>query len=149
MLLTWCQKWRLSPVTSAPEPTEDSFGFTLIQEFLGRWSGWSLNLVTSNLNLWLAVNDVMATSLCMLSVVEWQHIILFGSVCAWGASRVCVFVLVLWKWKCACVGINNWVILLRARYKCSRLTCSHYDSFHTNATVRFVSRWVACRWQTF
>ena len=22
------------------------------------------------------------------------------------------------QWKCACVGINNWVILLRARYKC-------------------------------
>ena len=30
----------------------------------------------------------------MLSVVVWQHIILFGSVCAWGASQVCVFLLV-------------------------------------------------------
>ena len=24
------------------------------------------------------------------------------------------------QWKCACVGINNWVILLRARYKCNQ-----------------------------
>jgi hypothetical protein len=23
------------------------------------------------------------------------------------------------QWKCACVGINNWVILIRARYKCN------------------------------
>ena len=23
----------------------------------------------------------------------------------------------LWRWSCACVGIDNWVILLRARYK--------------------------------
>jgi len=23
------------------------------------------------------------------------------------------------QWKCACVGINNWTILLRARYKCN------------------------------
>jgi len=28
-------------------------------EFLGRWSGWSFNLVTSNFNLRFAVNDVM------------------------------------------------------------------------------------------
>ena len=62
----------------------------------------------------------------MLSVVVWQHIILFGSVCAWGASQVSMFLLVLWmflinfnQWKCACVVINNWVILLRARYKCN------------------------------
>ena len=33
---------------------------------------------------------------CILSVVVWQRIILFGSVCAWGASRVCVFLLVQW-----------------------------------------------------
>ena len=32
----------------------------------------------------------------MLSVVVWQHIILFGSVGARGAFRVCVFLLVLW-----------------------------------------------------
>ena len=25
------------------------------------------------------------------------------------------------QWKCACVGINNWVILLRARYKCNHV----------------------------
>jgi len=25
------------------------------------------------------------------------------------------------QWKCACVGINNWVISLRARYKCNLL----------------------------
>jgi len=23
----------------------------------------------------------------------------------------------LWRWSCACVGVKNWVILLRARYK--------------------------------
>ena len=38
----------------------------------------------------------LTTFVCMLSVVVWQHIILFGSDCASGASRVCVFLLVLW-----------------------------------------------------
>ena len=37
----------------------------------------------------------LTTVVCMLSVLVWQHIILFGSVCARGASRVCVFLLVL------------------------------------------------------
>ena len=37
----------------------------------------------------------LTTVVCILSVVVWQHIILFGAVCARGASRVCVFLLVL------------------------------------------------------
>jgi hypothetical protein len=36
----------------------------------------------------------LTTVVCILSVVVRQHIILFGPVCAWGASRVCVFMLV-------------------------------------------------------
>jgi len=28
----------------------------------------------------------------------------------------------LWRWSCACVGIDNWVILLRARYKYNNVT---------------------------
>ena len=35
------------------------------------------------------------------------------------------------QWKCACVGINNLVILLRARYKCS----------HTHLTVQISVFW--------
>ena len=37
----------------------------------------------------------------MRRVVMWQHLINFN----------------LWRWSCACVGIDNSVILLRARYK--------------------------------
>ena len=32
---------------------------SIYTEFLGRWSGWSLSLVTSNLNIWFSVNGVM------------------------------------------------------------------------------------------
>jgi len=31
------------------------------------------------------------------------------------------------QWKCACVGINNWVILLRAWYKCNHLLIVFWD----------------------
>ena len=48
-------KMKTRSIDLAPELTEANLGFTLIHsiytEFHGRWSGWSLNLVTSNLNL--------------------------------------------------------------------------------------------------
>ena len=48
------------------------------------------------------------------------------------------------QWKCACVGINNWVILLRARYKCNHVYYpvykSPFDSIlnHINSVKTFV-----------
>ena len=46
----------------------------------------------------------------MLSVVVWQHIILFESVCARGASQVCVFLLVLWT-TCGLALYTEWSTL--------------------------------------
>ena len=64
ILLKYCKKWRLAPTTSAPELTEVNLNFTSIQKYLFRVS-WALvgvesHLVTSNLNLWLVVIDVMS-----------------------------------------------------------------------------------------
>ena len=43
------------------------------------------------------------------------HVVCMG-LCLWSV-RVCVFLPVLWRWSCACIDVNNWVILLRAGYK--------------------------------
>ena len=40
-------------------------------------------------NVLAKVTIILTTVVCLLSVVVWQHIILFGSVCALGASQVC------------------------------------------------------------
>ena len=46
------------------------------------------------------------------------------------------------QWKCACVGINNWVILLRARYKCNHcLSC-----WQTHCRNRRPWNRVSCSW---
>jgi len=42
------------------------------------------------------------------------------------------------QWKCACVGINNWAILLRARYKCNHNFLSYRRDYqlHTISNTR-------------
>ena len=47
----------------------------------------------------------------------------------------------LWRWSRACVGIDNWVILLRARYKYNNTIKSHITiSWLQSVTVFIFSR---------
>ena len=59
-------KWRIASGNPLPEDARNISRLVCLFIYcnpFGGWSGWSLNLVTSNRNLWLAVYDVMLTSL--------------------------------------------------------------------------------------
>ena len=47
-----------------------------------------------------------------------------------------------WRWSCACVGIDNWVILLRARYKYNKgaqhVVTVHYHTSLLTASVELL-----------
>jgi hypothetical protein len=47
------------------------------------------------------------------------------------------------QWKSACVGINNWVILLRARYKCNHTL--HFEV----STFTFSEAWILFLFRDF
>ena len=77
ILLMWSQKWRIASGNSLPEDARNNSRLVcLFSPFYcnpsGRWSGWSVNLVTSNFNLWLAVYDVMLTSLYSHKISNWS-----------------------------------------------------------------------------